>query len=452
MSEHILLIHMGTSKTGSSSIQQYLFDHGESLLEYGWKYPRLIMQNKGQWSTINGNALLPVPDKFILEKDADQRWKDNWNIIKTDLKQYNVIISSEEFDTHSPSHWLDIMKRIYSNIKVIIYLRRQDLLMESLYSEFIKSGQTTAKNIFEFMEEEKVQKYFNGHFLRRLDMIAEIIGPENLIVKSFDSERMKNGDVVEDFLREIIPNYHDTISVKKKVNERIGSKAIEFMNVFNSVCNPSMYYIDRPDYMKLFYDLSMELDIPGEKKGCFSPSQRKEFIKQFEDENSEILKKYVADKSVSLFSDTDMDMVAYQTILSAEGVEIVKYISVLYMALNRKINEMRGDRDTVKLLKQTIKQKAGDRKLIIFGVGKVGKEILSFDIIPDILVDNSPSQIGKILRGIKVQSAKVLEEINKEDYYILVTPLHHLEIIKQIRALGYKDEQDFMIIKKYFRN
>ena len=78
------------------------------------------------------------------------RWNDKektnnyWKTIKHELEKYNVVLSAESLWMEYEE--LDLYKRFskiknnYSNIKVVVYLRRQDLLMDSYWNEMIKSG------------------------------------------------------------------------------------------------------------------------------------------------------------------------------------------------------------------------------------------------------------------------------------------------------------------------
>ena len=87
---HTLLLHIGTQKTGTSSLQKFLHDNNANLIKRGWIYPQLKSDEDYNETIINGISLL----SSFLQED-DETFDKNMQSILAFLKKYNVIISYE---------------------------------------------------------------------------------------------------------------------------------------------------------------------------------------------------------------------------------------------------------------------------------------------------------------------------------------------------------------------
>ena len=129
MSKNILLFHIGVPKTGSTALQDFLLLNREKLNEVGWSYPKIGYY----YGNINGDSLL----RSLYKKD-EREFNEKMNLIVEHLQKYNVIISCEYFFPQPALKLFSRVKKFWDNIKAIIYLRRQDLYIESLYNQKIK--------------------------------------------------------------------------------------------------------------------------------------------------------------------------------------------------------------------------------------------------------------------------------------------------------------------------
>ena len=156
-----LLLHIGTIKTGSTSLQKFLYTNAKKLEAYGWKYPyinhaleelgiefdnisfkngsvfnaswkvrvdELESADKQDWS-----EMWDIENRFEIDSKREA-WFRTWEIINNHLCDSNVIISEELISWRNTVSFLEAAKRQYDNIKVIIYLRRQDRFFESAWN------------------------------------------------------------------------------------------------------------------------------------------------------------------------------------------------------------------------------------------------------------------------------------------------------------------------------
>ncbi|MEI8080959.1 MAG: hypothetical protein WCI74_03850 [Actinomycetes bacterium] len=147
-----LVLHIGTKKTGTTSLQHYLKANSERLAETGWMYPdfianpnHLVLALPFQQAdsiahvarSIHGPAgrdrsAASWAAKFRERLQPDQRW----------------VITSEFFSTrlqtpHEVQDAVDYFRTLFDDITVVVFFRRQEFLLPSVYSQTAKDGDRT---------------------------------------------------------------------------------------------------------------------------------------------------------------------------------------------------------------------------------------------------------------------------------------------------------------------
>ncbi|WP_027087253.1 CatB-related O-acetyltransferase [Cohnella panacarvi] len=93
-----------------------------------------------------------------------------------------------------------------------------------------------------------------------------------------------------------------------------------------------------------------------------------------------------------------------------------------------------------------------NRKIIIFGSGKVGKlthaalKMVSNEA--SCFVDNDPIKHGSIIMGTTVQPPHAIKEEKKESLFVLIASTYYKEIERQLSEMGYKEGEEFFSILK----
>lgn len=219
-----IYLHIGTPKTGTTTLQKFLCDNREKLLEKEYLYPlsgMISTQNITGLYSHHGLAKACVnmyDPKSPAVKDSRSEWKKSWEDLKKEIKMIkpqNVIISSEFFtgikEFYNPD-MISLTRKILEEYetKIVIYVRKQDYFFRSLYSEYAKSPlpnkvsnhlyeNSSNKNIMrmrEFIEQLKYQ----ANYYSILELWKNSFGIKNIIVRPFEKEQMKNGSIVDDFL------------------------------------------------------------------------------------------------------------------------------------------------------------------------------------------------------------------------------------------------------------
>ena len=209
------IVHIGTEKTGTTSIQRYLYQNRAKLKGAGFHF----LQCAGK----KNNQALPAycldehrRDDYFRDRGIqtlEQRQEFKSRFIKAfdseirGLPQHvtTVIMSSEHFHSRIRTeaeldNLSELLKPYFDEIKIVCYLREQATTCKSYYSTHLKSGGT--QSFSEFLERCRPENtYFNYY-----EMLANWergFGFESLDVSLFLQDRFLNGDLLDDFTAKI---------------------------------------------------------------------------------------------------------------------------------------------------------------------------------------------------------------------------------------------------------
>ncbi|MBC8207165.1 MAG: hypothetical protein H8E68_08470 [Kiritimatiellaeota bacterium] len=235
-----IILHVGTEKTGTTSIQSVLGASYGELLEKGILFPQSI----GAPSHINLTACAlenqpthPIRKLLKIEDPVEFiNFKTNTlTNIKNEIqktKPSQIIISDEHINVHlSCQETLLNFKRICEEIgsikSVIIYLRRQDQFRLSLFSEAVKSGNLSSFDL------ENPLPVFNAvpyrfSYLEILNNLRSSFG-KNLTVRVYDRATFPEGNVCCDFLNQIDVSLQATGTTEENSNKTIDARVIKHL-------------------------------------------------------------------------------------------------------------------------------------------------------------------------------------------------------------------------------
>ncbi|MEY2976835.1 MAG: hypothetical protein RLZZ435_974 [Cyanobacteriota bacterium] len=196
-----IYLHIGTHKTGTTFLQNILRENRDKLREFDYYYPRSAIPN----SSLPGHHLLPRSVSDAREKFDEISKKTIvtdkiWNELLEELKTQNlnkIIISSEDFCLLDHGEILKVREYLRDfRVEIIVYLRRQDEFLLSLYSELVKKGyyQNLESVLYEY--EERFDYY------SLLNTWADVFAKDHLKVGIYQKSGVKN-NLLFDFLAKI---------------------------------------------------------------------------------------------------------------------------------------------------------------------------------------------------------------------------------------------------------
>jgi hypothetical protein len=174
---------------------------------------------------------------------------------------------------------------------VIIYLRRQDELVASHYSTAVRSGATYE---FDFPKEIVWLDYLN-----LLEMWAQVFGKENLSVRIFEPQQLKDRDLLTDFFSTIGFTRHDELRRPRDHNRSFDRHVLEFLRRFNahlSTCAEIGGNCDRRRVEEALAAITTH--------ECLRPNAdaAAAFLSQFAASNAEVARRFLNRKDGVLFA------------------------------------------------------------------------------------------------------------------------------------------------------
>jgi hypothetical protein len=189
-----IFLHVGLHKTATSALQQRLRRNRESLSRNGFFYP-----DPGQFDAHHELAsLLRVDDEASLINPAgeDQFFK---GIAACKLEAFgrNVILSSEIFSQNVSRSAIPMLSRLFDKVSVVLYLRRQDTLLESVHNQMLKQSAFRSDDILH-------SGFYPACDLHgTVAMWKSLVGDRNVIVRRYEPGKMFMDDIAMDFLQAI---------------------------------------------------------------------------------------------------------------------------------------------------------------------------------------------------------------------------------------------------------
>jgi hypothetical protein len=238
------VIHIGTEKTGTTSIQRTLDNNADLLLAEGILWPP-VFQN-GQDPRI---ACYAMNDETVdlrkrrrnLTTPAEvARFRTTFeNRLERELKAAQgpgtLLIVNEHLSRMRAPGELERLKtlldRFASSIRIVLYLRRQDRMMRSMYSQVIKVG-GTRENVFPLFDQASEGDFTTFNYRRIADLWAGAFGSQALEVRVFERPRLVGGDVVRDFFHTAGLTWMEGLETAK-TNESLSREALLSLRELN---------------------------------------------------------------------------------------------------------------------------------------------------------------------------------------------------------------------------
>lgn len=235
-----LFIHIGCEKTGTTSIQRSLTANRTELDTLGIIYPALGLHKYAQinlaaavqsWQNNSSKNTEYYPQKDL---NADHEWDQLISICLSNTNK-DVVISAEHFSSRLFDKGIEFIHqklqaiREYFDVKIIVYLRRQDLFLESSYSTFIKAGGFLSFDEF-YQQHLNAENRYNFEIL--LGKWSQTFGINNLLIVDYEKENF-TGALLASFYQLIGISVDNLRIEKDKSNPSWSKEMLEFAMICN---------------------------------------------------------------------------------------------------------------------------------------------------------------------------------------------------------------------------
>lgn len=298
-----LYIHIGTSKTGTTTIQTYCGINREQLKSKGVLFPIMPYHYDRITKNRNGHFLYAnIYENGVRNKEKEKQvLKQELDYIVDCFKDYDNILLSEESiwwatATRRKGLWKYLQEHSQQNnyqVKIIVYLRRQDQFMMSRYNQIIKTdtGGGTQR-FYEYFKDMNGKYKCVMNYRQRLDYMAKFFPKENIVVKRFDRSYFYNGDLNADFLHILGVEIDDTFAeLPKDENLGISVQSGELKRVLNRL--GTMTFAENQKLLQMLNEC--EVLLPKREVSIMTTEHIEKFMKKFIDDNESIAVDYIGD-------------------------------------------------------------------------------------------------------------------------------------------------------------
>lgn len=311
-------VHIGTEKTGSTAIQHYLASNQEVLNE---GYSVLVPTALGSGTSVNLAAACQtseVPDSLRRMRSLASRedvLSYFYQLQQTLAKEIEskrpkrLLLSCENFSSRLKTNedierLRSFLAPLTTQVRIIVYLRRQEDMIVSSHSTKIRNG---FQGRFNYPPPGRERPDAHYHLL--LDRWATVFGDRNVTVKLYETDRLINGDIVDDFCACVsIPGNLSRSVARQNVSP--DANTLELMRQINVYVPHVIDNKPNPLRKGLIDVLSGISNAPSSPE---SPPPPAEFLARFEEGNRKVAARWFAD-------DTTVPETLFKEAPRAEGV------------------------------------------------------------------------------------------------------------------------------------
>ncbi len=321
-----IILHIGTEKTGTTSIQQFLLLNKDLLSKHGIRSASEVFLNK-----VSNNfelVLASNPDPGRLIRFRDTGFPVFQAAIKSRLAQLvataaesgmdTIVFSSEHMSSRlvDESH-IETLKQLFPPVckfKIVVYLRRQDELYLGTQAEAIKRGNSNLKFVDPLKRPANKPygpAYYDFDLL--LGSWAKVFGDDSIVVRPYERSQLLRGDILEDF-HSLIASHGSFGCYRRvpKINKRLSAQALFAIARLNSLGISS--HEETEKYISQLDDYAPSSLLPADVLV--------EFFSHFAVSNREVAKKYL--QNGELFTEQAKTLHYFNTEDDGQVLEVMK--------------------------------------------------------------------------------------------------------------------------------
>lgn len=325
-------LHIGMPKTGTTAIQYFLTDNPAALKKHGICFPDFNFRFPGVGLRRNGH--------FLACSQVDENGKkivtlpiEEYTPIMDQIgklgKEYERIILSDEALWRARSRQPEFWKRLKRDLadrgldlRVIVYLRRQDTFMESLYRQKIKEA-TTQRDFHDYLR--YIVDVYPLDYPAYMDMLSEILGRENLFIRIYEKSQYKGAEhnIFSDFLDIFGLTLQDGFEIRQREqNISLDGIRLDIQRILNQLSKVPFQDPYIPPYETVYestcetpYETQALMKGLRELQGyagtqadytqttLFDPKEQEAFLGRFAASNERLAREYLGREDGVLFYD-----------------------------------------------------------------------------------------------------------------------------------------------------
>ena len=383
---------IGTQKTGTTFLQEFMRRNEKALKKQGYCYPKFElgingMKNRNTYFLVHHSKL---GNKEACQKEEAEFKRIAYSKIKELSKEFpNIVLSDENiwYGCKRKGFWTEVLNEFHNigcEVKVVVYLRRQDQVIESLWKQRLKGMACDTFSFSEFCE--RGSGWFPLDYFQHCTNIAEAVGRENLTVRIYERGQFEGAE------QSLLSDYLQTINVeltkdfdrgKTGANYSLNGNFIEMKRIMNGVPR----YKQMHNFMRgpiVAASVHQEQMEPLEKTSVFSYEDLVKFMSRFDESNRKVAVEFLGREEGVLFREPlkelpvwevkqetmYRDMMVFMTEMFCEQQKQIEMLTQKLNDLSKNVNSVNGE------MKNTQKElKSINSSLILRGYRKVKNAI-----------------------------------------------------------------------------
>lgn len=317
-------VHIGWHKTGSTSLQVFLLRNRTALVQrHRTYYPDDGLLDYAHHTlawTFLGRTASPWGQVPVIEGGADEYVRSAIDRARSHGCT-GVIFSSEvfcEFDLDAVRRLFDSLRARADSVRIVAYIRRQDLFAESAYNMEVKWWATRMRADF---DEYLASRSTPPDYFRTLDAWASVFGRDSMIVRRYERGVLENRDIRSDFCTAIGLGSEGLGPLEPDSNDSLGPRTLETMRVLNNLDLP-----DRLHEQVAMRLLSYDVKNRSPRAVLFDPEPRRAYLAPLEPANR-ALQAFGVDPASLAIGDDAMPARNVRKLTPGEFAEMFTFLS-----------------------------------------------------------------------------------------------------------------------------
>lgn len=312
-----VILHIGAEKTGTTSIQGFLSSNRDKLAQCGYLFPASV-GNRNHMDL----AFASLPDDSVkLRKRLTQKSKLNNSVEFRGLIRNGLLSEINAYVNRRPIHTLilsaehlhsqlttkaDVARLVsmlpqHKQVKVILYIRRQDQLALSLHSTFLKTGTPYKHDYFVFPDYAGKSIPWKYDYYSAYALWAGYFSHEQVRVRLYEKDSWDSGCLIRDFCCAAQLPWSLDYSIPRTLNQRLDNDGVYLFNRLSALIAESKGHRSMVGYKKL-HGIISDVFVSGE---TYRPDKESaiQFMSNFKVINDS-LRRNVFSERETLFSES----------------------------------------------------------------------------------------------------------------------------------------------------
>lgn len=326
-----VVLHIGTEKTGTTSIQHFMSLNRQALLANGVLYPHIGQRKDAHFDLVNALHPLDNNGKYMeflapVKDSSLHLWDKLAECIKTHPDK-TIVISAEHFSSRLRAKALAFMRDFFKQQdiepEIVIYLRPQADYIESSYSTEIKAG---SPKVFPKVMEQYQSQPLRYDYKKLIDLWSEFFGKKALNIIPYEKSSIGD-DIRLSFLGMLgVTDSSSFDFSQEKLNEKWSNPMLEFARIANA----RMKHIvgqERHNFMAFAQQL-IDSELQPQRSRLMTRAQYDEVVAFYAESNRQLCAVYELGRE-TLFIDTPKN-VPFRESITTPYLTHVDFMHLIY--------------------------------------------------------------------------------------------------------------------------